>query len=135
IHADLGVDANVMFWRGAARAIDFDDSGFGYWIYDLAVALEHCREDPAYSQYRNALLSGYEDIRSLPEEQIDKLELFLVAFQVYWCLWATAVGYLHPAHRVPLASRIERAVRLVNSYLAEGERGSSPGCRPTTACT
>jgi hypothetical protein len=29
IHADLGLDANVLFWKGEPRAIDFDDSGFG----------------------------------------------------------------------------------------------------------
>jgi Ser/Thr protein kinase RdoA (MazF antagonist) len=46
IHADMGVDSNVLFWRGEPRLIDFDSSGFGYWIYDLAVAIEHCRDSP-----------------------------------------------------------------------------------------
>ena len=39
IHADLGTKANVLFNKGEARAIDFDDGGFGYWTYDLAVPL------------------------------------------------------------------------------------------------
>jgi Ser/Thr protein kinase RdoA (MazF antagonist) len=58
IHGDLSVDANLLFWHGEARAIDFDDSGFGYWISDLAAALEACWEDAAFPLYRESLLSG-----------------------------------------------------------------------------
>jgi Ser/Thr protein kinase RdoA (MazF antagonist) len=117
IHADLGVDANVLFWRGQARAIDFDDSGIGYWVYDLAVALEHCREDTAYPEYRDALLEGYAEVRSLPAEQIEQLELFLATFQVYWRLWATGVVHLHPERKEQFFDRMERAARLVERYL------------------
>jgi Ser/Thr protein kinase RdoA (MazF antagonist) len=42
IHADMGLDANLLFWRGQPRPIDFDGSGFGYWMYDLAAAIAHC---------------------------------------------------------------------------------------------
>jgi len=119
IHADLGVDSNVLFWKGEARAIDFDDSGIGYWIYDLAIALEHCCEEEAYPEYRDALLDGYSETRPLPKEHTEHLELFLVAFQVYLSLWAAAMAHLHPAHRDVLFKRMERAVRLVRHYLAE----------------
>jgi Ser/Thr protein kinase RdoA (MazF antagonist) len=118
IHGDLGVDANVLFHRGRARAIDFDDSGTGYWAYDLAVALEHCREDAAYTQYRDALLEGYRERRSLPEEQTRHLDLFQAAFQVYWSLWAAATGHLHPEHRHALEGRMKRAARLAGHYLS-----------------
>jgi Ser/Thr protein kinase RdoA (MazF antagonist) len=117
IHADLGVDANVLFWKGEARAIDFDDSGIGYWIYDLAVALEHCREDVAYPRYRDALLQGYADVRPLPDRQSAQLELFMVAFEVFWCLWAAAVIHRHPERRDAMRTRMARAARLVGRYL------------------
>lgn len=96
IHGDLGVDANLLFWRGEPRPIDFDDSGFGYWAFDLAVALDACRDDLAYPRYREALLDGYAQFRALPEKQTEQLELFLAALQVYWNLWATGGTYLHP---------------------------------------
>jgi len=118
IHADLGVDANVLFWKGEARAIDFDDSGFGYWVYDLAVSLEHCREDAAFPRYRDALLDGYTRIRPLPAEHVERLELFMAAFDVYWSLWAAAVVHLHPERRQSLRMRMGRAVRLVQDYVA-----------------
>jgi Ser/Thr protein kinase RdoA (MazF antagonist) len=118
IHADLGVDANVLFWRGEARAIDFDESGFGYWVYDLAIALEHCREDAEYPIFRDALLDGYAEIRSLPEEHLEHLDLFAAAFDVYWSLWAAATTHLSPGSREGFRSRMERAARLVIRYLA-----------------
>jgi len=59
IHADLGVGANVLFWHGQPRPIDFDGSGFGYWMYDVAVALAHLAGSTEYYRYRDALLEGY----------------------------------------------------------------------------
>jgi Ser/Thr protein kinase RdoA (MazF antagonist) len=118
IHADLGVDANVLFWRGEARAIDFDDSGFGYWMYDLALSLEHCRAEVDYPRYRDALLGGYAEIRSLPEAQLAQLDLFLAAAYVYLGLWSAAVAHLNPARREPLLARLERCGRLTARYVA-----------------
>jgi len=38
IHGDLHHE-NFLFHRGEARAIDFDDCGWGFHLYDLAVTL------------------------------------------------------------------------------------------------
>jgi Ser/Thr protein kinase RdoA (MazF antagonist) len=86
IHGDLGLDANVLFWHGEAHAIDFDDCGFGYWVYDLAISPKHCREDAPYPQFRDALLEGYAELRSLPQGQLKHLELFMAAWDVYLSL-------------------------------------------------
>ncbi|MGD9401807.1 MAG: phosphotransferase, partial [bacterium] len=118
IHGDLGVDANVLFHRGEARAIDFDDARFGYHVYDLAVALEHCFDDPEYPSFREALLEGYMEVRDLPDEQSDRLELFLSAFHVYWSLWAAAMAHVHPEHRARLGGRMERYARRVKRFLS-----------------
>ena len=125
IHADLGLDANVLFWGGEARAIDFDDSGFGYWMYDLAISLEHCREDVAYPQYRDALLEGYAEYRSLPQGQLDQLDLFLAAWDVYLSLWAAAGAHLYPHYRDEALQRLERAAGFVLPYVAGCSRGAN----------
>ncbi len=118
IHGDLGLDANVLFWGGEARAIDFDDSGFGYFIYDLSLALEHCQEDEALPQFRDALLDGYTRVRSLPEDQLKHLDLFLAAYYVFLSLWAVAVAQRFPKYREELFRRMERAFKLVEHYLS-----------------
>jgi Ser/Thr protein kinase RdoA (MazF antagonist) len=117
IHADLGVDANVLFWSGEARAIDFDDSGFGYWIYDLAVSLEHCQEDDDFSRCKDALFDGYSQVRSLPQEQLEHFDLFQAGFHVYEGLWCVAAAQAYPKHKEELFERLDRAARLVVRYL------------------
>jgi Ser/Thr protein kinase RdoA (MazF antagonist) len=116
IHGDLGVDANLFFWHGEPRAIDFDDSGYGYWVYDLAVALEACRDDPAYTQYRAALLDGYAELRPLPEQQAGRVELFLAALEVYWNLWATGGTHLYPDLLPEYEGQINRTAEFVVRY-------------------
>ena len=118
IHGDLGLDANVLFWGGEARAIDFDDSGFGYYVYDLSLALEHCQEDEALLVFRDALLEGYTQVRPLPEAQLKYLDLFLAAYYVYLSLWAAAWAHLHPRNTEELHRRMERAFKLVKRFLA-----------------
>lgn len=117
IHGDLGVEANLLFWHGTPRAIDFDDSGFGYWIFDLAVALEHCWADAAFPRFRDALLEGYTAYRSLPQEHVDQLELFIAALEVYWNLWATGGTHLYP-HLLPeYQERMTRTAELVVRFV------------------
>ena len=116
IHGDLGVDANLFFWHGEPRAIDFDDSGFGYWVFDLAVALDACRDDPAYPRYREALLNGYAEFRPLPEQQAAQIELFLAGLQVYWNLWAAGGTHLYPDLLPEYRERLARTADFVVRY-------------------
>ena len=118
IHADLGVDANLLFWRGRPRAIDFDELGLGYWVYDLAVALEHCREQKDFLGYRGALLDSYCGVRTLPDGQLDYLDLFMAALDVHIGLWANAVACIHP-ERTSVRRRAERCLRLAEVYLGD----------------
>jgi Ser/Thr protein kinase RdoA (MazF antagonist) len=98
IHADMGLDANLLFWRGQPRPIDFDGSGFGYWMYDLAVALAHAVGTANYARFRDALFEGYAEHRSLPDAQLTQLDLFTVAFYVYFDLWMVGVAHLYPGN-------------------------------------
>jgi Ser/Thr protein kinase RdoA (MazF antagonist) len=86
-------------------------------MYDLAVSLEHCRDDAAYVEYRDALLEGYAEVRSLPNSQLGQLELFMAAFYVYVSLWCAAMIQLHPRHREELVQRQERAAGLAADYV------------------
>jgi len=118
IHAEVGADANLLFWKGEARPIDFDASGFGYWVYDLAAALEHVRDVESYPAFRDALLDGYAEFRSLPDPQLERLELFMAAFYTYYGLWCAAMSHRYPAHREALMEKITRAGGLAERYVA-----------------
>ncbi|MCX7287151.1 MAG: phosphotransferase [Rhodobacterales bacterium] len=58
IHADL-LRENVLVGGRAVSLIDFDDSGFGFRLYDLGTALLQTVYHPARSEIRDALMAGY----------------------------------------------------------------------------
>jgi Ser/Thr protein kinase RdoA (MazF antagonist) len=117
IHADLGVDANLLFWHDQPRAIDFDDCRFGYWMFDLAVGLEHCQEDPAFPQFRDALLDGYSESRPLPQEQVQQFPLFLAACNALFIVWPVAMIYRF-GESAYWEGRMARAARFLERYVS-----------------
>jgi Ser/Thr protein kinase RdoA (MazF antagonist) len=90
IHADIGIGANILFEAGEARAIDFDDCAFGYWMFDFGVALSDVYTADEFHIFRDALLEGYTEIRPMPEEQWVHLDLFIAAWHAFEMYWAAA---------------------------------------------
>jgi Ser/Thr protein kinase RdoA (MazF antagonist) len=82
IHADL-IFCNVMFHRGEARPIDFDDCGFGYFLYDMAILLDRIEMRQDYPALRAALVEGYRQVRTLAAEHEACLDLFVLARWVF----------------------------------------------------
>lgn len=121
IHADLGTKANVLFYGGEARAIDFDDAGFGYWAYDLAMPLADWEGETFWPAFRDALLEGYAETRDIPEWQLEQLELFQAAIRAMEIFWGTAGIMRNPASTYWL-NRREEAWRLARRYLKENPR-------------
>lgn len=78
IHADLHLE-NVLFAAGEARPIDFDDCGFGYWLYDIAVVLWELRLHDHWSAFYQAFLDGYAEHRPVPHDQLPYLDTFIAA--------------------------------------------------------
>lgn len=119
IHADMGIKANLLFWRGQPRPIDFDGSGFGYWMYDLAVALTDGVGTKDYARCREALLEGYTEHRSLPESHLAQLDLFIAACFVYYDLWVVGGTHLHPEYiNQDMEEQMHRGAAFVLRYAA-----------------
>jgi Ser/Thr protein kinase RdoA (MazF antagonist) len=83
IHADL-VSENVLVDGDTIRMIDFDDSGFGYRLQDIATALVKHHAEPDYAQMRAALIAGYSTHRALDVEHID---MFLLIRKLSYLGW------------------------------------------------
>jgi len=100
IHADLGIDGNVVFNAGEACPIDFDDSGFGYWMFDLGVVLAHYISDSGGTipTMRAALIEGYLETCSLQEENLDYLDIFIAARLAQLMYFYQGMGLIHPQH-------------------------------------
>jgi Ser/Thr protein kinase RdoA (MazF antagonist) len=89
IHADLYPE-NVLFKSGKAYPIDFEDCGFGYWIWDIAVALCQWAWNQDWERMRDAFREGYGQVRALPEGQWAQLDLFVATQFATMVLWSSA---------------------------------------------
>jgi Ser/Thr protein kinase RdoA (MazF antagonist) len=77
IHADLR-SANILVDDDRVFVIDFDDAGFGWHLYDMAVALLDYATSPNYESIRDALIVGYRSKRAIPDEDLALLRTFMV---------------------------------------------------------
>lgn len=99
IHADLCLDVNMLWYRGETRPIDFDDSAYGYWIYDLAIPIAEEQDAEKRHRFRNALLEGYTEMRPMPASQWKYLDLFIGAWHATAMLYAINACLAHPMFR------------------------------------
>ena len=91
IHGDLH-QRNYLFYQNEVRVIDFDDCGWGYYLYDLAITLEesqnrHRSTAEDWAMQRANFLAAYQEIRALPENYEYYLELFEVMRVVEVANW------------------------------------------------
>ena len=83
IHADL-VRENVMADGDKLQLIDFDDSGFGYRLFDLATTLLKNMRETDYPALRDALIAGYLSVRVI---DLGELDLFLLLRSATYAGW------------------------------------------------
>lgn len=88
IHADLHF-RNILWQNGKLAAIDFDDCGFGFHAYDLAVPLISIadRNPPNMKALRQALIAGYADKKTWDAEDEKILEDLLIARRLAILMW------------------------------------------------
>jgi Ser/Thr protein kinase RdoA (MazF antagonist) len=116
IHADLH-SGNVLVQGERAAVIDFDDAGFGWHQYDLAVALLHYREHPQFEAFRSACIAGYRSIRPISDADLALLPMFLLARQM------VQIGWLHQRPELPPWSRLPQ---MKDRLCAAAERFEPP---------
>jgi Ser/Thr protein kinase RdoA (MazF antagonist) len=118
VHGDMYPD-NVLFKAGEVFPIDFEDCGFGYWLWDIAVALSQQPWTESWYRQRDAFLEGYAQIHMLPESQLGHLDLFMAADYATGVLWASSFIQDDPARRAEHeAWRDENGVMLLR-YLEQ----------------
>lgn len=78
IHGDLQ-PANFIAHNGVMYVIDFDECGYGYYLYDLTPTYLFLRliYPESYETMRKALLDGYQSVRPFTEDELEYLNLFV----------------------------------------------------------
>ncbi len=116
IHADFNLD-NLLLDGERIVALDFDDAGFGWHLFDLATVWTMFRGAPFYETLRSSVVAGYRDVRDLPDEELAHMPLFELARAF------TYLGWVHTRRETATARAIapdvaELVCTLADDYLA-----------------
>ena len=111
IHADV-LRENILVNNGSLALIDFDDSGFGFRLYDLGTALSQNLYEPDYPQIRDALVAGYGQTRAVSTKMAEIFTLARTCTSVGWA--APRLAPDDPIHK----SHIARAVMCAKRVMA-----------------
>jgi Ser/Thr protein kinase RdoA (MazF antagonist) len=101
IHADLH-PSNVLIAGANAAVIDFDDAGFGWHQYDLAVALIAYQDHPDFAVFRDACIAGYRSVRAISDADLALLPMFQLIRDM------KQIGWFHQRPELPRAAMMSR---------------------------
>jgi Ser/Thr protein kinase RdoA (MazF antagonist) len=85
-HCDLRL-ANLLLHDGEVKVIDFDDCGFGWYMYDAATAIsfyEHLPEVPGLIEH---WLEGYRTVRAVAREEEEEIPTFVMLRRLLLVAW------------------------------------------------
>lgn len=113
VHADLRV-ANLLVDDDTVTVIDFDDSGFSWYMYDFGAAVSFIEHDPRLREWQDAWVRGYRTVAALEPEDEAMLPTFVMLRRLLLIAWmgthshakeCQELGPGYTADTVPLAQR------------------------------
>ena len=115
VHGDLH-QGNYFFHQGQVRAIDFDDCGYGYYLYDMAVTLSEVNWRDNTPTLRKSFLAGYRRMRDLSPEHEGYLDTFITFRDLQLIIWKIEMRS-HPAFRDGWASSVKEMLQDVKNFV------------------
>ena len=115
IHADL-VYENILTDEDGVRVIDFDDCGYGWYLFDLATSIFFLQGTEHFNLAQEALIMGYRKNRPLTDEHLSWLPTIFMARAT------TYLGWMHTRSETETAKEmtpfiIELVFSLMDDYL------------------
>jgi Ser/Thr protein kinase RdoA (MazF antagonist) len=86
IHADLRL-ANLLEHDGNVAVIDFDDCGWGWYLYDFGTAVSFFEHDPRVPELADAWTRGYRSMRELSAEDEAEIPTFVMMRRLLLVAW------------------------------------------------
>jgi Ser/Thr protein kinase RdoA (MazF antagonist) len=72
--------------------IDFDDCGFGWFMYDFAAAISFHEDDPQAPALLRRWLAGYEQVRALSAEDVAIIDAMVLLRRMALLAWIGSHG-------------------------------------------
>jgi Ser/Thr protein kinase RdoA (MazF antagonist) len=86
IHADMRL-ANLLRDENGTRLIDFDDCGFGWFLYDFATGISFMEDDPRVPEFKEAWVRGYEKVHPLSDSEKAEIDTFVMMRRMALLAW------------------------------------------------
>ena len=86
IHADMRL-ANLLADGNRTRLIDFDDCGWGWFLYDFAAAISFIEDDPRIPDLKSAWVRGYRSVRAMSAEEEAEIDTFVMLRRMALLAW------------------------------------------------
>jgi Ser/Thr protein kinase RdoA (MazF antagonist) len=87
IHADLRLANLLVDGPGDVSVIDFDDCGFGWYLYDLGAALSFIEHLPEVPEVVDAWVRGYRTQAELPAADVAEIPTFILLRRLLLVAW------------------------------------------------
>jgi Ser/Thr protein kinase RdoA (MazF antagonist) len=86
IHCDMRL-ANLLIDGDVVKVLDFDDSGFSWFLYDAATAVSFFEHEPHVPELLAAWVEGYRQVRDLPVEDEAEIPTFVMLRRLILVAW------------------------------------------------
>ena len=86
IHCDLRL-ANLLIDGKAVKVIDFDDCGFGWYMYDAATPVSFYEHEPQVPGLIESWMKGYRRVVDLPKADEDEIPTFVMLRRLLLVAW------------------------------------------------
>ncbi len=86
IHCDLRL-ANLLMDGESVKAIDFDDCGFGWFMYDAATPVSFYEHEPQVPELIEAWKQGYRKAATLAKTDADEIPTFVMLRRLLLVAW------------------------------------------------
>ncbi|WP_428668309.1 phosphotransferase enzyme family protein [Reyranella sp.] len=116
IHADMH-PGNILIDGDRLTVIDFDDAGFGWHQYDIAVVLTYWQTKPNAAEIERAFLDGYRAVRPLPDDAPTSIPMFRLI------RWMASIGWFHQRPELKRPAVFEERKAWVIEQCAALQRG------------
>lgn len=115
IHADMRL-ANFLVHEWRIRLLDFDDSGFGWFIYDFAAAVSFFEDSARIPVLKARWLDGYRRYRALNDADMSMMDAAILLRRMLLLAWVGSHGEteLAQSHAQNFAAN---TVKLAEKYL------------------
>jgi Ser/Thr protein kinase RdoA (MazF antagonist) len=117
IHCDLRL-ANLLMDADAVKVIDFDDSGFGWYMYDAATPVSFYEHEPQVPSLIEAWKTGYRRVIDLPRADENEIPTFVMLRRLLLVAWIGSHSETELAKSMGLPYTLGTAA-LCENYLSE----------------